>query len=100
MNYQKKKSAETLLMKLPSRTPEAQVGQTSTSSISNSAGNVKEKLSDRDNVGRQLSVEQQEFFAESKVRDENGNLIALYHGTENGGFTVFDAAKSDDGLIC
>ena len=56
------------------------------------------KSSDRDTAGRRLSAEQQEFFKDSKVRDENGNLIALYHGTENGGFTVFDAAKSDDGI--
>ena len=66
--------------------------------IPQSSENVKDKLSDRDNIGRRLSAEQQEFFKDSKVRDENGNLIALYHGTENGGFTVFDAAKSDDGI--
>ena len=119
VDYQKKKSAETSLMQNTSaHTPKAQVGQTSNNNISASAENVKEKLSGRDTVGvrksqikaefyeqydtagRRLSAEQQEFFKDSKVRDENGNLIALYHGTENGGFTVFDAAKSDDGLIC
>ena len=54
------------------------------------------KFSDRDSEGNELSKEQQEFFKDSKVRDENGNLVTLYHGTDNGGFTVFDASKSDD----
>ena len=36
-----------------------------------------------------LTAEQQEFFKDSKVRDENGNLKVMYHGTPNGDFTVF-----------
>ena len=54
------------------------------------------KYSDRDSLGNELSQEQQEFFKDSKVRDEDGNLLVLYHGTTKGGFTVFDAAYSDD----
>ena len=47
-----------------------------------------------DSDGNQLSAEQQEFFKESKVRDANGNLMVMYHGTANGGaFTVFDGDK-------
>lgn len=42
-----------------------------------------------DNEGRELSKEQQEFFKDSKVRDENGNLKVLYHGTPFGDFNVF-----------
>ena len=42
-----------------------------------------------DNQGRQLSKEQQEFFKDSKVRDENGKLKVVYHGTD-ADFTVFD----------
>ena len=50
--------------------------------------------SDRDSDGNQLSEDQQEFFAESKVRDSGGNLMVMYHGTANGGaFTVFDGDK-------
>ena len=30
--------------------------------------------SDRDSIGRQLSEEQADYFRNSKVRDENGNL--------------------------
>lgn len=35
----------------------------------------------QDNQGRQLSKEQQEYFKDSKVRDEKGNLLTVYHGT-------------------
>lgn len=41
-----------------------------------------------DNQGRTLTKEQQEYFKDSKVRDENGNLKVLYHGTPND-FTKF-----------
>lgn len=47
----------------------------------------------QDNQGRTLSKEQQEYFKDSKVRDENGNLLTVYHGS-NSEFTVFDAKKS------
>lgn len=36
----------------------------------------------------ELSPQQQEFFKDSAVRDENGDLIPMYHGTR-GDFTVF-----------
>ena len=58
-------------------------------------GNNKYSLSD--NQGRELSKNQQEYFKESKVRDENGNLKVMYHGTTNAGFTVFNSEHSDDG---
>lgn len=45
---------------------------------------------DVDSLENELSKEQQEYFAESKVRDDNGRLLVVYHGTPNGGFTVFD----------
>lgn len=46
-----------------------------------------------------LSKEQQEYFKDSKVRDEQGRLMVMYHGTSNGGFTVFDAYGSNFGLF-
>lgn len=49
----------------------------------------------QDNQGRKLSEQQQEFFKDSKARDNNGNLISLYHGTRND-FTVFDITKSGE----
>ena len=42
-----------------------------------------------DSDGRQLAPQQQEYFKNSKVRDENGNLKVMYHGTPTGGFTEF-----------
>ena len=44
--------------------------------------------SDRDSEGNQLSVEQQEFFKDSKVRDAKGNLLKVFHGTPKK-FTTF-----------
>lgn len=35
----------------------------------------------QDNQGRKLSKQQQEYFKDSKVRDEDGNLLTVYHGT-------------------
>lgn len=46
-----------------------------------------------DNQGRTLTKEQQEYFKDSKVRDENGNLLEVYHGTPTGGFTIYDTNK-------
>ena len=43
-----------------------------------------------DNQGRQLSKQQQEYFKDSKVRDEQGRLLEVYHGTDTGGFMVFN----------
>jgi hypothetical protein len=57
------------------------------------------KLSDRDSEGNTLSKEQQEFFKDSKVRDEKGNLKIMYHGTSKGGHTVFDTYGSNYGLF-
>lgn len=48
-----------------------------------------------DNQGRMLTKEQQEYFKDSKVRDKNGNLMIMYHGTNND-FTVFDKSLSDE----
>lgn len=45
-----------------------------------------------DSTGRELSAEQQEYFSGSKVRDEDGNLLVVYHGTDED-FTIFDASK-------
>ena len=61
---------------------------------------VKPEFSLSDTDGRQLSQEQQEFFKESVVRDESGNLKVMYHGTSRGGHTVFDPyGKAKYGLF-
>lgn len=38
---------------------------------------------------RTLSADQKQYFKDSKVRDSDGNLKVMYHGTSTGGFTVF-----------
>lgn len=43
----------------------------------------------KDSTGRILTKEQQEYFKDSKIRDENGNLKVLYHGTPFGEFNTF-----------
>ena len=58
---------------------------------------IRYSLSDSD--GKKLTEEQAEFFKDSKVRDEKGNLKVMYHGTSKGGFTVFDTYKSKYGLF-
>ena len=51
--------------------------------------NVNTKISNIDTNGRNLSEGQVEYFKDSKIRDENGNLLVVYHGTRNKDFTVF-----------
>ena len=55
---------------------------------------TKYSLSDSD--GKKLTNEQIEYFKDSKMRDENGNLKVMYHGSQDAGFHVFDANMSDD----
>ena len=71
-----------------------QKGDVSRSSVTQNVDGVKKKLSDRDSYGNELSQEQQEYFKDSKVRDKDGNLLVMYHGTKNGDFTVFDRKKA------
>lgn len=52
--------------------------------------NTKVKHSLKDSDGNTLTKEQAEYFKDSKVRDENGSLKVVYHGTTRGGFTVFN----------
>lgn len=61
----------------------------SKSSISQNQKNATTFSLDVDSEGRKLSEEQKEYFKDSIVRDENGNLLTMYHGTPNGDFTVF-----------
>ncbi len=54
------------------------------------------KFSISDTEGKQLSKGQQEYFKDSKMRDENGNLKVMYHGSEKAGFHEFSTRMSDD----
>lgn len=50
---------------------------------------IKYSISE-DNKGRKLSKEQQEFFKDSKVVDEKGHLLEVYHGTKTTGINKFE----------
>ncbi len=51
------------------------------------------KFSLKDSTGTALTEEQAEYFKDSRVRDKDGNLLVVYHGSgEN--FNVFDITKS------
>ena len=47
----------------------------------------------KDSEGKILTKAQQEYFKDSKVKDENGNLLVMYQGASED-FTVFDRRKS------
>jgi hypothetical protein len=47
------------------------------------------------NEAKELSSQQAEYFKNSKVRDEEGNLIVCYHGTQTPGFNEFNPQKSN-----
>lgn len=65
---------------------------TSKNSIPADGENVKPQFSLKatDSTGRKLSEQQQEFFKDSKVRDAEGRLKTVYHGS-SAQFTKFSA---------
>lgn len=67
---------------------------TSTEGVSQAKNDVKFSRS-FDSNGRNLTEDQAEYFKGSKIRDAEGNLFALYHGTPNN-FTVFDVSRSGE----
>lgn len=70
--------------------------QPSVDSIRQTTDNSQEKSSDkvqnsmRDSAGRELTEAQREYFKDSKVRDADGNLKPVYHGSA-AVFTKFSA---------
>lgn len=62
------------------------------SSLSENDKKSTEK-SQQDNKGRTLSEATQNFLVDSKIRDENGNIKTMYHGSP-AQFTVFDKKKA------
>lgn len=78
----------------------------------NKPTNVRYALPDTDSDGAKLTVQQQAFFKDSKIRikpteawhdtiDETGSLFPVYHGTNTGVFYEFDdkmiGASNDSG---
>lgn len=50
---------------------------------------LEARYSLKDSTGRDLTPEQADYFKDSKVRDEDGNLLVMYHGTPYGEFNTF-----------
>lgn len=78
----------------PINTPEANSSTVSNANVAQPDAEVKGNFlkSSRDSAGNALTEAQQRYFAESQVRDEDGNLIPVYHRTD-GDFTVFLRGK-------
>ena len=55
--------------------------------------NVRFSLSE-DSNGKELTKEQQEHFKNSKVRDDKGRLLEVYHGTKTNGINIFEYSKN------
>lgn len=87
------KPAGALLQKSTHATP---IESVSKHSIRHENEKSNTKFSVRDNTGRELTPAQQEYFRGSKARDENGNLLVMYHQTD-GNFTVFDTEHKGAG---
>lgn len=60
--------------------------------VTYSDGTKEKNYSLKDSQGKELSQQQAEYFRDSKVRDEQGNLLVVYHGSK-AIFTKFDANK-------
>jgi len=69
-----------------------QEGIQSVNNVKNSLSEAEETAPTQDNQGRQLSEGQQSYFRDSKIKDVDGKLLAMYHGT-NGDFYTFDLGK-------
>ena len=95
LDFLSKKAADStkLIDGTPIRMPSKVNDKTKTKSIvEQSVKDIKMSL-EVDSDGNKLTENQSEYFKDSKIRDDNGNLIIVYHGTTEE-FTVFDRTKS------
>lgn len=90
-NGTKKRASQLINAKSPNATSENGSVVAHTNMIPQEDESVKQNSArpQRDSEGNKLTEAQQEYFKDSKVRDENGNLKVMYHGTPSGKFTVF-----------
>ena len=81
----------------PNNGPVKNAGNASGDMVAQKEGNVKRQYSLTDNTGKELSKGQQDYFKDSKMRDDDGNLMVMYHGSQDAGFHEFNGKFSDDG---
>ena len=62
-------------------------------SIQQNEEKINNKKSLKDTEDRTLTAGQQEYFKNSKVRDAEGRLKVVFHGTPSGEFFIFDKSK-------
>lgn len=60
--------------------------------VKTDSGKTSREIRVSDSDGNLLTEEQQEYFKDSMVRDANGNLLVVYHGTD-AEFNVFDFSR-------
>ena len=66
-----------------------------TAQANNTGKQYSSQQTDFDSDGNELSEEQVEFFAKAETRDENGNLVMLYHTSPTAGFYTFEGEKGE-----
>ena len=74
----------------PNTAPVNSAGNASAVNVAQEGADVKGQFSLSDSDGKQLSKGQQDYFKDSKMRDDNGNLKVMYHGSQDAGFHTFD----------
>lgn len=57
------------------------------------------KSGDMETAQRMVDEAANNAMPDTVVRDSNGNLLTMYHGTSDGGYTVFDTYGSNFGLF-
>jgi hypothetical protein len=81
---------------IDSITPQNENVNTTTKYSMQESENNSGSFSIKDNKGRKLSEKQYEYFKDSKVRDNEGNLKEVYHGSNTDGITIFDLNKTSE----
>ena len=56
----------------------------------------RQKSDFKDSEGKYISNQQADYFRDSKIRNENGDLLVLYHQTD-GDFNIFDTRREGAG---
>lgn len=64
-------------------------GKSNTSDLMKFHDSTRFELPRKDSDGNSLSARQLDYFKDSKIRDDNGNLMVMYHGTPNGSHNTF-----------
>lgn len=70
-------------------TSETARGTAPDSSVAQNRNKVKFQLKDTDSQGNSLNKAQKDYFSDTTVKTDDGKLKVTYHGTPQGGYTIF-----------